>query len=114
MANSYFTDVPRASTDLGSPSDVPPTPTGTGPRSNALQGRITSVLSTSYADLEIRDTLRILDSRDVENTGETRRQLRLDVQKEVIHCNGEIVRDFGAVAEVGVPPHMLLLSILTL
>lgn len=34
------------------------------------------------------------------NTAETRRQLRLDVQKEVVDCNAEIVRDFGKVAEV--------------
>jgi hypothetical protein len=58
------------------------------------------VLSASYADLEIRDALETLDSRGVENTSETRRQLRLDVQKEVVQCNGEIIKDFGQVAEV--------------
>ncbi|KAF2101483.1 oligomeric complex COG6 [Rhizodiscina lignyota] len=101
MAASYFNDRPRASIDILSPSDgVPPTPsTPTGPRSSALSSRITSVLSTSYADLEIRDALEILDARGVENTAETRRQLRTDVQREVIQCNGEIVKDFGAVAE---------------
>lgn len=67
---------------------------------NALSTRITSVLSASYADLEIRDALETLDARQVYNTAETRRQIRLDVQKEVIQCNGEIVRDFGQVAEV--------------
>lgn len=100
MASTYFDRI-RSPHDLGSPSDsVPPTPTGTGPRSSALSSRITSVLSTSYADLEIRDALEILDSRKVQNTAETRRQLRIDVQKEVIQCNAEIVKDFGAVAEV--------------
>jgi hypothetical protein len=58
------------------------------------------VLSASYADLEIRDALETLDSRGVENTSETRRQLRLHVQKEVVQCNGEIIKDFGQVAEV--------------
>jgi hypothetical protein len=67
---------------------------------NALSSRITSVLSASYADLEIRDALETLDARGVRNTAETRRQIRLDVQKEVIECNGEIVKDFGQVAEV--------------
>jgi hypothetical protein len=71
---------------------------------NALSARITSVLSASYADLEIRDALETLDARSVRNTAETRRQLRLDVQREVIQCNGEIVRDFGEVAEVGLNP----------
>ena len=74
---------------------------GTASRgANALSSRITSVLSASYADLEIRDALETLDSRGVQNTAETRRQIRLDVQKEVIQCNGEIVKDFGEVAEV--------------
>jgi conserved oligomeric Golgi complex subunit 6 len=101
MATSYFQDGPRASIDL---DVVPPTPTGagpgTGPRTSALASRITSVLSTSYADLEIRDALEILDARHIPNTAETRRQLRTDVQREVIQCNGEVVKDFGAVAEV--------------
>ncbi|KAJ8108470.1 hypothetical protein OPT61_g8153 [Boeremia exigua] len=67
--------------------------------SNALSSRITSVLSASYADLETRGALETLDERSVQNTAETRRHIRLDVQKEVIECNGEIVRDFGEVAE---------------
>jgi hypothetical protein len=50
--------------------------------------------------LEIRDALETLDARGVQNTAETRRQLRLDVQKDVIECNGEIIKDFGQVAEV--------------
>jgi hypothetical protein len=68
---------------------------------NALSTRITSVLSASYADLEIRHALETLDARGVRNTAEIRRQLRLEVQREVIQCNGEIVKDFGEVAEVG-------------
>jgi hypothetical protein len=78
------------------PSSVVPASRG----ANALSSRITSVLSASYADLEIRDALETLDAREVRNTAETRRQIRLEVQKEVIQCNGEIVKDFGQVAEV--------------
>lgn len=69
-----------------------------GSRPNALQNRITSVLSASYADLEIRDALDELDKRGLHNTADTRRNLRLDVQQELIECNGEIIRDFGQVA----------------
>lgn len=69
-------------------------------RSSALSNRLTNVLSASYADSGIRDSLETLDLRKTCNTPETRRQLRLDVQKEVIDCNGKIVQDFGKVAEV--------------
>lgn len=69
-------------------------------RSSALSNRVTNVLSASYADTEIRDALDILDKKEVQNTPEIRRRLRLDVQKEVIECNGAIVKDFGLVAEV--------------
>lgn len=69
-------------------------------RSSALSNRLTSVLSASYADSDIRDALETLSVKGIHNSAETRRQLRLDVQKEVIGCNGEIVRDFGKVAEV--------------
>jgi hypothetical protein len=97
MMTSYFTsvvDTPTDGSNVTSPSNV-------APRSSALSNRLTSVLSASYADSDIRDALETLDIRGTRNTPETRRQLRLDVQKEVINCNGEIVQDFGKVAEVG-------------
>lgn len=68
-------------------------------RSN-FSSKVTSVLSASYADLEIRDALSLLDERGVESSAETRRQLRLDIQKEVIESNGDIIKEFGLVAEV--------------
>ncbi|KAK4614027.1 Conserved oligomeric Golgi complex subunit 6 [Fulvia fulva] len=101
MADSYFTGRSASPlTENGASLLSPPTPT-TGPpgRSNALHNRITSVLSASYADLEIRDALDMLDERGTQNTAEARRNLRLDVQEELIQCNGEIVHDFGKVAE---------------
>jgi hypothetical protein len=99
MSTNYFQE---RGTPVSQNGASPATPvTGTASRgANALSTRITSVLSASYADLEIRDSLETLDARGVRNTAETRRQIRLDVQKEVIQCNGEIVKDFGAVAEV--------------
>ena len=69
-------------------------------RVNALSSKISSVLSTSYADREIRDALEILDERGLQDTAQARRRLKLDVQKEVIDCNGEIIKDFSQVAEV--------------
>jgi conserved oligomeric Golgi complex subunit 6 len=97
MATPYFQDgVTFPNGHGGNGVLSPTTPT---PRSNALQNRISSVLSASYADLEIRDALSILDARGTKNTAETRRNLRLDVQQELIECNGEIVRGFGKVAD---------------
>lgn len=93
----------------GSASNGANTPTASSPlspptqRPNALTNRLTSVLSASYADSDIRDSLETLSLRGIHNTAETRRQLRLDVQKEVVDCNAEIVKDFGKVAEVRLP-----------
>jgi hypothetical protein len=99
MSVSYFQERATPASQNGtSPSSPSVAPASRG--TNALSSRITSVLSASYADLEIRDALETLDARGVQNTAETRRQLRLDVQKDVIECNGEIVKDFGQVAEV--------------
>ncbi|KAF2195236.1 oligomeric Golgi complex subunit 6 [Zopfia rhizophila CBS 207.26] len=98
MATSYFQERSTpASHDGLSPASLSVGAASRG--ANALSSRITSVLSASYADLEIRDALETLDARGFQNTVETRRQIRLDVQKEVIQCNGEIVKDFGQVAE---------------
>ncbi|KAI1207403.1 oligomeric Golgi complex subunit 6 [Annulohypoxylon truncatum] len=86
-------------------SSGPLSPTGSsspslGSRSsNPLSSKVTSVLSTSYADSEFRESLALLDERGISNTAETRRQLRLDVQKEVIDSNGKIITEFGRVAE---------------
>lgn len=69
-------------------------------RSTALSTKLSGVLSASYVDSEIRDALRSLDEKEIRNTADTRRRLRLDVQKEVIQRNGAIVQDFGHIAEV--------------
>ncbi len=66
---------------------------------NPLSTKLTSVLSTSYVDSDFREALALLDERELTNSAETRRRLRLDVQKEVIDSNGEIIAEFGRVAE---------------
>ena len=87
--------------------DFPISPNITQARSNPLSSKVTSVLSASYADSDIKDALSLLDKRGIENSSETRRQLRLDVQKEVIESNGDIIREFGQVAEVSYPKLIL-------
>ncbi|KAI1735166.1 oligomeric Golgi complex subunit 6 [Xylaria scruposa] len=72
---------------------------GQSNRTNPISSKITSVLSTSYADSEFREALTLLDARGISNSAETRRQLRLDIQKEVIDSNGQIISEFGRVAD---------------
>lgn len=67
---------------------------------SAPSSRISSVLSASYADSDIREALRTLDRQNLQNTPETRRRFRLDVQRELLQRNGMIIQDFGHVAEV--------------
>ena len=69
-------------------------------RSHVLSGKISDILSASYADAGIKHALQTLDATGTHNTPEFRRRLRLDVQKEVIDCNAEIIDQFGTVAEV--------------
>jgi conserved oligomeric Golgi complex subunit 6 len=100
MTSTYFEEV------IESPHDgtaTPSTPFGSASSSakaSAISSKITTLLSSSFADADIRDALAILDARGVKNNAETRRNLRQDAQKEIIDCNAEIVADFGTVAEV--------------
>lgn len=107
MSASYFNVERKPSSSGASPlfsPTAPGTPSSPAPsRANALQARIATILSASYADLEISDALHTLDTRGVSNSAETRRNLRLDLQQELIACNGEVVKDFGQVAEVSPP-----------
>lgn len=82
---------------LSGPYAVPPaTPRGLTP----LASKVTTVLSTTHSDTEFRDALSLLDQRKIQNDAETRRGIRLDLQKEVIDSNGEVIAEFGRVAEV--------------
>lgn len=99
-AADYFLQK-RTSLDTGrSASPGTPSTPHTPLRSNALTTKVNSVLSASYADLEIKDALNLLDERGIRNTAETRRRLRLDIQKDVIESNGLVIQEFGHVAEV--------------
>lgn len=97
--STYFQE--RTSSQDGI-SPISPSGQSLGPTrgSSALSNRVTNVLSASYSDLEIREALNTLDSRTIQNNQETRRQLRLDVQREIIQCNGNVIKDFGQVARV--------------
>jgi conserved oligomeric Golgi complex subunit 6 len=74
---------------------------GASKGSTSLTSKVTTILSTSYSDAEFRDALALLDERGVKNDPETRRQIRLDLQKEVIDSNSSVVAEFGKIAEVG-------------
>lgn len=75
-------------------------PKSPAPIDSLTQQRLASVLSAAYSDSDIRDALTILDARFVENTAESRRQLRADVQADVIASHARIARDFAGVSEV--------------
>ncbi|KAI9676885.1 MAG: Golgi transport complex subunit 6 [Caeruleum heppii] len=93
MSFTLASPTPEASTATFWASDTPVN------RSNALSNKITGMLSSSYADLDIRDALDTVDEMGFSNTAESRRLFRQDVQKEVIDCNGEIIDEFGHVAQ---------------
>ena len=90
---TYFNDLSESLDDRLTVSSTPQ-------KSNAISNKLSSILSVSYADSEIRDALHTLDEKGIRNTAETRRKLRLDAQKEVIQRNGAVVQEFGHVAEV--------------
>lgn len=100
--SNYFSNSPGSASSgtNGAGQSLLSLPGAAVPRSTALSNKLNSVLSASYADSDIRGALEILDDRGIQNTPETRRQLKLDVQREVIDSNGKIVQDFGKVAEV--------------
>lgn len=111
MTDGYFNDT-GVFLENGTSSPVSTSQEPVSGRNNALANKLTSVISRSYADPEIRDSLSILDTRGIVNDADTRRRLRLDAQKEVIECDGAIVQDFGVVAEVlhstSVTPRLLI------
>ncbi|KAK4124204.1 oligomeric Golgi complex subunit 6 [Parathielavia appendiculata] len=82
-----------------SPQGTTASPSLSSKAAKPLSSKLTTVLSSSYADTEFREALALLDERGVLNTPETRRQLRLDSQKQVIDSNGEIIDEFAKVAE---------------
>ena len=79
--------------------------------SSASQQRLATVLSASYIDADLRNALAVLDEQFVDNTAESRRQLRVNIQGDVIRSNAQIIRDFALVAEV-VPPSPFRFSFL--
>lgn len=98
MSTHYF--LTRKHSGLSDGVESPSSPTSSQAFRNPLSTKVTTVLAASYADSDIRDALKLLDERNLQNSSETRRQIRLDVQKEVIESNGDIIREFGHVAEV--------------
>ena len=69
-------------------------------RGNALSNKLTSVLSSSYADNEIRDALRLFDTRYGQIDVNRDFDLKYEAQKQVIETNARIIDDFAKVAKV--------------
>jgi conserved oligomeric Golgi complex subunit 6 len=72
-------------------------------RANALSARISSVLSTSYADTEIRQALRLFELRQGQASSDSSYgsgDLKALAEKQVIDSNAQVVDDFGHVAAV--------------
>ncbi|RMZ89346.1 hypothetical protein DV736_g3421, partial [Chaetothyriales sp. CBS 134916] len=67
-------------------------------KANALSTKLATVLSSSYADSEIREALRLLDLRQGAYHDGIKHNLKANVQKEVIDANARILDDFGHVA----------------
>ena len=65
-----------------------------------LSQKLTSILSSSYTDADIRDALQALDRRLTHNSPDSRRQLQIIIQDDVIQTNAAIVSEFSKIAEV--------------
>ncbi|KAL7927298.1 oligomeric Golgi complex subunit 6 [Trichoderma austrokoningii] len=61
--------------------------------------KVASVLSTSYSDNDFRDAIFLADERLSKGSAKSRRLLRLDLLREAIDCNGEIIGEMGSVVE---------------
>lgn len=70
------------------------------PSDSLTQQRLVAVLAAPFSDSDIRDALIILDKHFVENSAESRRQLRSSVQADVIASNAQIIRDFSLISKV--------------
>lgn len=77
-----------------------PVPSTYSRSSNPLLSRVTEVLSTSYADAEFRQTLQLVDERQVHSDSKARRGLKLALHRELLEQNASILREFGKVVEV--------------
>lgn len=100
MDSTYFSGLDGlGSQSLESPFS-PGADVSTSRKANALSTKLATVLSSSYADSEIREALRLIDLRGVHNDEDLRRNLKFVAQKQVIDVNARIVDDFGQVAEV--------------
>ena len=67
---------------------------------NPLTHRVTAILSSAYSDSDFRQTLSSLEGRSIWHDAGTRRQLRLQLQREVIEHDGVIIDEFGKITDV--------------
>lgn len=85
---------------LSLPHGLPSTSPAINKGADLMVLRVASVLSTSYSDNDFRDAIFLADERLSRGSAKTRRLLRLDLLREAIDCNGEIIEEMGSVVEV--------------
>ncbi|RPA76068.1 oligomeric complex COG6 [Ascobolus immersus RN42] len=66
--------------------------------SDALQRKVSTLLSTSYTDASLAQAITILDTR-FSNSEEARKRLQQDVQKDLIESDGQIILEFSKIAD---------------
>ena len=71
-----------------------------GIKGHALSAKLSHVLSSSYADSDVRDSLQLIDAHLINNTMEARRRVRADVQHSLLEADAHIMQRFGNIAHV--------------
>ncbi|KAM0511947.1 hypothetical protein ACHAPE_009412 [Trichoderma viride] len=84
---------------LSLPHGLPSTSPAINKGADLMVLKVASVLSTSYSDNDFRDAIFLADERLSRGSAKTRRLLRLDLLREAIDCNGEIIEEMGSVVE---------------
>ncbi|CEJ93431.1 hypothetical protein VHEMI09021 [[Torrubiella] hemipterigena] len=67
--------------------------------SNPLSAKVASLLSASYSDAGFKETLELIDERSIPIDAKGRRTFQLDLHKEIIDQNGQVLDEFRNVTE---------------
>lgn len=71
--------------------------------SNPLSAKVSSLLSASYSDAGFKETLELIDERHIPIDAKGRRTFQLNLHKEIIDQNGQVLDEFRKVTEVRIP-----------
>jgi conserved oligomeric Golgi complex subunit 6 len=67
--------------------------------SDALQRKVSTLLSTSYTSPSLSSAISILDARFSTNPSDAQRRLQQDVQHDLIESDGQIILEFSKIAD---------------